>query len=106
VDPAILPELGVIPGSLPVDDSCDLGAVDQDVVRNEVAVSEANLCIRQEVAEQLLDVLRPADFKENLTVVVQVLRDALECVRRVPRVGHEPVVVRAAGDGSKGLAQI
>ena len=36
--PAILPELRVIAGGLPVDDSCDLGAVDEDVVRKEVAV--------------------------------------------------------------------
>ena len=91
--PAIFPELGVISSSLPVDDSCNLGGVDENVVRKEVAVSEVDLCIRREAAEQLLDVLGPAEFKEHTTVVVEVLLGALKRVRRVPREGHEPVVV-------------
>jgi hypothetical protein len=60
--PAILPEFGVIAGSLPVDDSCNL---DENVVRKEVAVSEVDPCIRGEVSEQLLNELRSTDVKES-----------------------------------------
>ena len=49
--PVILLDLGIIVGGLPVDDSYNLGAIDENVVRKEVPVSEANLCIRREVAE-------------------------------------------------------
>jgi len=69
----ILPELS----SLPVDHSYNLRAVDENVVRKEVAVSEMNLCVRREVAEKLLYVLRPTDVKERLTVVVEVLHGDL-----------------------------
>ena len=101
----ILPELGIVVGGLPVDDNCDLGAVDENVTRKEVAMSEVNLCIRR-VVEQLLDVLRYTDVKEYATIVVEVLRDALKYVWGVPREGHELFVIRTAGDGSKSPAQI
>jgi len=103
--PAILPELGVIACSLPVDDGCDLGAIDENVVRKEVAMSEMDLCGRWEVAEQLFDVPGSTDVKEHLTVVVELLHGILECVRRAPWEGHEPVVVGIAGDGAKCLAR-
>ena len=41
--PAILPELGVIAGSLPVNDGCNLGAVDENIVRKEVTMSEVDV---------------------------------------------------------------
>ena len=47
----ILPELGVIASGLPVDDSRDLGTVNENVARKEVTVSEVDLCIRREMAE-------------------------------------------------------
>lgn len=100
----ILPELGIVVGSLPADDNCDLEAVDENVARKEVAVSEVNLCVRREIVEQLLDVLRSTDVKEHAAIVVEVLRDALKYMRRVP--GHKSVVIRTAGDGPKGPAQI
>ena len=40
--PTILPELGVIAGSLSVDDSCNPGAVDENIVREEVSVSQVD----------------------------------------------------------------
>ena len=103
--PAILPELGVIARSLSVDDSCDLGAIDKNIMRKGVAMSEMNLCVRRGVAEQLLDVLGSTDVKEHFTVAVEVLHGILECMRRAPREGHEPVVVGTAGDRAKCLAQ-
>ena len=103
--PAILPEFGVIARSLPVDDGCYLGAIDENVVRKEVAMSEMNLCVRREMAEQLFDVLESTDVKGHFTVAVEVLHGILECVRRAPGEGHEPVVVGTAGDGAKCLAQ-
>ena len=52
------------------------------------------------------DVLRSTNFKEHPAVVVEVLRGTLECVRRVPKEGHEPVIVGGASHGPKCLAQI
>lgn len=58
-------ELGVIAGGLPVDDACNLGAVDENAARKGVAVSELVLCIRREAAEQFPNVLSwSADFKK------------------------------------------
>ena len=45
----ILPELRVVASSLPVYDSCNLGAVDENVVGKGVAVSEMDLCVRREL---------------------------------------------------------
>ena len=104
--PTILPELGVIAGGFPVDDSCNLGTIDENVARKEVTVSEVELCIRREMAEQLFDVLRSTELKEHVTVMVEVFLGGRKCVRRVPREGHEPVVVGTACDGPESLARI
>ena len=69
----ILPELS----SLLVNDSCNLGAVGNNVVRKEVVVSEMNLCVHREVAERPFYVLRPTDVRERLTVMVEVLHGDL-----------------------------
>jgi len=103
--PTVLPELGVVAGSLPVDDSCNFRAVDENVVRKEVTVSEVGLCIHRKVTEQPLDVLGPTHFEENTTVVVEVLRGAQKCVWRLPGEGHEPITVGTAGDRPKGLGR-
>ena len=95
--PAILPELGATAGGPPVDDSYDLGPVDENVARKEFTVSEAELCICWKMAKQLLNVLRSTEFKEYATVVVKILLGARKCVWRVPMEGREPIVVGTSG---------
>ena len=104
--PAIFPELRIISGSLPVNDPCDFGALDENVMREEITVSEIDLCLRREAAEQLLHKFLSTEIEEETAIVVEVLLDARERVRWVPRVRHEPVVIGSAVDRAERRARV
>jgi hypothetical protein len=55
--PAIFPELRIVSGGLPVKNSCNFGALDENIMREKVAMSEVGFCLRREAAEQFLHVV-------------------------------------------------
>jgi hypothetical protein len=50
--PAIFPELRIVSGSLSVKNTRNLGAFDENVMREKVTVSELDLCLGQETANR------------------------------------------------------
>jgi hypothetical protein len=49
--PKISPKLWVITGSLPINDSRNLRAIDEDISGEEIVVSEVERCVFREMAE-------------------------------------------------------
>lgn len=99
VHPTVFPKPGIVPGSLPVEDPCNRETFDKNVLREKISMSEVDFCLRGEAAEQLGHVFLFAEIEEYAAVIVEVFLDARKCMRRVPRVGHEPIVVGTTRDG-------
>lgn len=98
VHPAVLPKLGVEPRGLPVDYGGDRRPVDEDILREKIAVREVdrNAGPIRKTAEHFVHKLGTAEVTEDVAVVFEVLGDARERARGLSWVGHEVVVVGPA----------
>jgi hypothetical protein len=67
---AIFPEFGIISSGLPVKNPCDFGAFYENVMREKIAVSEMDLCLRLETAEQLVHISLSREIEEYVPIVV------------------------------------
>jgi hypothetical protein len=104
--PAIFPELRIISSGLPVKNPCNFGAFDENVMREKIAVSQVDLCLRRKTAKQLLHIFFSTEIKEYTAIVVEVLIDVRKRVWRVPGIRHEPVIVGTAIDRPKHRARV
>jgi hypothetical protein len=63
-------KLGIKSGGPTVKIPCKFGTFNENVMEEQVTVSEVNLCLRQEAADQLF---LSAEIKEYVAIAVEVL---------------------------------